>query len=109
MIVLASTGVTKRKRTRTHARAHTHTQTQTQTRPGRNHHADAFTSGFMAGLIEGQPLACCARMGCALGAMAAQTLGSELDAAALQAVARWGPVTCAGTHKNDWMDVAESV
>lgn len=38
---------------------------------------DAFAAGFLAGLLEGQPLAACARMGCAAGALACQAEGAH--------------------------------
>ena len=39
---------------------------------------DAFTSGFLYGVLRGLPLARCARVGCLAGAAAVQTVGAEL-------------------------------
>ncbi|GAX81991.1 hypothetical protein CEUSTIGMA_g9419.t1 [Chlamydomonas eustigma] len=39
---------------------------------------DAFSSGFLYGLLKGLPLSKCANIGCVAGAAAIQSLGSEL-------------------------------
>ncbi len=45
---------------------------------------DAFSSGFLYGLLRGQPLAKCANIGCLAGAAVVQAVGAELGPSELQ-------------------------